>query len=68
MEGYMLPDNSITSDPIIAAEEWAKAFYQAKDALLRIRPIPEKLIRQEIIRNLDEILAECDKVFDIGDR
>jgi hypothetical protein len=33
---YALPDRSLTSDPAIAAEQWAKAFYQAKDAINRM--------------------------------
>ena len=30
------------------------------DALERIRPVPERLLKKIPVRNLDEILAECD--------
>lgn len=68
MEMYFLPCGTVTENPILAAELWAEAFYQAKDAIKRIRPIPEQILRNVPVRDLDEILAECDKVLELGDK
>ncbi|MCK5020116.1 MAG: hypothetical protein KAS32_23885 [Candidatus Peribacteraceae bacterium] len=68
MEAITLPDGMVTTDAAIAAEQWAKAFYQVKDALQRIRPVPEQIIRQVPIKDLDETLSECDNVLQLGDR
>lgn len=65
-EAYTLPDNTITFDPALAAEQWAAAFYRAKDALQRIRPVPAKLFLGTPIRDLDEILSECDSILKLG--
>ena len=66
-DGFILPDGSVTTDEGYAAEQWANAFYKMKDALSRIRPVPEKMIWGKSIRDLDEILAECDKALELGD-
>ena len=67
-DGFILPDGFVTVDEGYAAEQWAEAFYKAKDALARIRPVPEKMIQGKPVRDLDEILAECDKVLELGDK
>lgn len=67
MEMYSLPCRTVTDNPKLAAELWAEAFYQAKDALRRIRPVPEQLIKQAHVKDLDETLAECDKVLQLGE-
>lgn len=66
-EAYELPDLTITTDPGRAAIQWSEAFYKAKDALARIRPIPEQLIRRQCIMDLPETLAECDAALTIGE-
>lgn len=66
MECFKLPDGSITKDSILAAELWAKAFYQAKDALERIRNVSENILRKQRVSCLEEILGECDQVLSIG--
>lgn len=67
MEMFTLPCGTVTDNPILAAELWAEAFYQAKDALKRLRPVPERVLRGEPVRNLDEILSECDTALAIGE-
>ena len=67
-DGFTLPDGSVTTDAGLAAEQWADAFYTVKDALSRLRTVPERLINDMPIRDLDEILAECDKVLELGDK
>jgi len=66
-DAYTLPDGTITTDAAASAERWAEAFYQAKDALNRIRPVPESLLRGEPVKDLDETLAECDQVLVLGE-
>lgn len=68
MEMYTLPCGTITDNPILAAELWSQAFYQAKDALNKIRPIPETILRGKPVKNLDEILLECDKALELGEK
>lgn len=67
-DGFILPDGSVTTDEGSAAEQWADAFYKMKDALSRLRTVPERLINEIPIRDLDEILSECDKVLELGDK
>ena len=67
-DGYTLPDGLITTDAGHAAEQWAKAFYQVRDALERIRPIPSMILQKKSVRNLDEVYAECDRALNIGER
>lgn len=67
-DGFVLPDGSVTMDEGLAAEQWADAFYAVKDALSRLRTVPERLINDMPIRDLDEILAECDKALELGDK
>jgi len=66
-EMYALPCGTVTDNPTLAAELWAEAFYQAKDALKRIRPVPEQLVRGTPVKDLDETLCECDKVLELGE-
>lgn len=68
IEVFILPDGLITHDPAEAADEWSKAFYKAKDALSRIRNVPERLIQKKRVACLDEILMECDKALELGDK
>lgn len=62
-DAFILPwGNEFTKDPAEAAEAWAEAFHRAVDALELIRPIPERILLNKPVRNLDEILLECDGV------
>lgn len=45
-------------DSIMGTENLVRAI----SALERIRPIPERILRKLPVRNLDEILVECDSV------
>lgn len=65
-EAFILPCGSITHNPETAAEDWAKAFYTAKDTLERTKKAVELLRSGCYVRNLDEILAACDQVLEIG--
>ena len=65
-DAFILPDGSFTTNPILAAEEWAKGFYIVRDALERIYPVPLKLLKKQPVINLDEILAECDNALKFG--
>jgi len=65
-EMYELPSGMLTSDPVLAAEEWSTVFYVVKDMLARIRPVPEYLIKGVPVRDLDEILSACDEVLKIA--
>lgn len=67
MNAYTLPDGTITTDASSAAEQWAAAFYMAKDVIAEMRPIPEALIKGQPVRNLDEVLLGCDGVLSIGE-
>ena len=67
-DAFTLPDGTITMDGGIAAEQWAEAFYKVKDALSRLRPVPEALLRGAPVKDLDEVLAECDSVLLLGDK
>lgn len=67
MEAFTLPDGTITTDAGSAAEQWAASFYRAKDALTMLRPVPEKILRGQSVRNLDEILTECDGILSVGE-
>lgn len=62
-----LPDGTVTADYGLAATLWSEAFYIAKDALKRVRPVPEAMLRGNPVRDLDEILAECDSVLSVGE-
>jgi len=66
-DGYTLPGGMITTDAGLAAEQWAKAFYQVRDALERIRPIPSMILQRKTVRNLDEVYAECDRALSLGE-
>ncbi len=66
-EAFTLPNGAVTEDSGLAAEEWASAFYKLKDALGRLRPIPEQLIRNQPVKDLDETLLECDAALDLGE-
>ena len=68
MDAFTLPDGTLTTDAGSAAEQWAAAFYMAKDALTMLRPIPEIILRGDPVKNLDEILAECDGILSVGDK
>jgi len=68
MDMFTLPDGTVTSDAGSAAEQWAAAFYIARDALSVIRPVPELILGGKPVRNLDEILCECDGALSIGDK
>jgi hypothetical protein len=68
MDAFSLPDGTITTDAASAAEQWAAAFYMAKDVLHTIRPIPEAILRGDKVRNLDEVLLGCDSVLSIGEK
>jgi len=65
---YALPDRSVTPDPAKAAEEWAKAFYQAKDAINRILPVPSMVLNHLPVRDLREIIEECKEVIKLGEK
>lgn len=67
MDAYTLPDGTITTDAVSAAEQWAAAFYMAKDVIAEIRPIPEAILRGDTVRNLDEVLLGCDGILNIGE-
>ena len=67
-DAFTLPDGTITKDSASAAEQWANAFYQLKDALVRLRPVPEQLIRSQPVKDLDETLLECDKALHLGEK
>lgn len=67
MEMYVLPCGAVTDNPKLAAELWAEAFYQAKDALSRIRPMPSMVLQGKPIRDLSETYAECDAVLALGE-
>lgn len=67
MDAFTLPDGTVTADAESAAEQWATAFYMAKDALSLVRPIPEAILRGKAVKNLDEILAECDGILSVGE-
>jgi len=68
MEMFTLPDGCVTESAADAAEQWADAFYQVKDALHRLRPVPEAILRNQPIKDLDETLAECDEALELGYR
>ena len=68
MDAFTLPDGTITTDAGSAAEQWAAAFYMAKDVIAEIRPVPESLIQGKPVRNLDEILLGCDGILSIGEK
>lgn len=67
-EGFILPDGLVTEDAALATELWAEVFYKAKDALERIYPVPKRLLSKTPVRNLEEILTECESVLKIGDK
>ena len=67
MEGFTLPDGTVTTDAAKAAELWAAAFYRAKDAIRQIRPIPGLILNNKPTRNLDEALGECDAILGMGE-
>jgi len=46
-----LPDGSVTSDYLVAAQQWAAAFYELKDTLAQV-----KGQMKSMIENVDEIL------------
>lgn len=61
MEVFHMPNgNEVTENPAEAAEAWAAVAFKLRDALERIRPVPEKLLRQQPVVCLDEILCEAD--------
>ncbi len=64
---YTLPCRSVTSNPKLAAELWAEAFYQAKDALANLRAALEVIAEGKPVRNLDEIYLACDAVQNLGE-
>lgn len=68
MDAFTLPDGTVTTDAVSAAEQWSAAFYMAKDVIAAIRPIPEALVRGERVRNLDEALLGCDEILSIGEK
>jgi hypothetical protein len=68
MDAFTLPDGTITADAGSAAEQWAAAFYMAKDVIAEICPVPEALIKGIPVRNLDEILLGCDGILSIGEK
>ena len=65
---YVLPDGTVTFDAVLAAEYWAKAFYQAKDAIRMLRPSIDRILLGKPVRNLDEILLVCDSILNIGEK
>ena len=67
MDAFTLPDGTMTTDAGSAAEQWAAAFYMARDVIAEIRPIPEKILRGEKVKNLDEALLGCDGILSIGE-
>ena len=67
-EMYTLPCGTVTDNPKLAAELWAEAFYEVRDALDRIRPVPAMIQNRLPVRNLDEIYAECDRAMKLGER
>lgn len=67
MDAFTLPDATITVDAGIAAEQWAAAFYMAKDVIAEICPILEAIMKGQPVRNLDEILLLCDGILSIGE-
>ena len=68
VESYALPDGTETTDAGRAAEQWAAAFYMAKDVIEEIRPICEALLKRKPVRNLDEVLLACDGILRIGEK
>lgn len=66
-EMFSLPDNSVTEDAGYAAEEWAGAFYQAKDLIRGLLSLPIRFIRCSTSKKLEHILADCDSVLELGE-
>lgn len=59
---FILPDGLPTTDAAVAAEQWAAAFWQAKDALARLKAI----LNVECPGKFD--LAFTDTVLEMGEQ
>ena len=67
-EAYALPDNTITTDAVSAAEQWAKAFYKTKDAIRELRSAMETLDYENPDDTaLCEALAKCYATLELGE-
>lgn len=65
-EVFNLPDGSVTGDAGFAAEQWANAFYEAKDVVGGLRDAFVSSIRGEPVRTADELIHSCEQILDMG--
>lgn len=65
-EAFLLPDNTVTKRPDVAAEHWTQACGQARDVLAELVSVTPDLLTGKPVRNLDEIMLRAEKILEKG--